>query len=153
MLYLVAQSLTLCNSMDCSPPGSSAHDSSPGRKTGVGGHALLQGLFPTQESKPGLPLCRWILYHLNHQGSPVQFSSVQFSRSVMSDSLRPHGLQLARLLCPWGFSKQEYWRGLLCPPPGDLPNPGIKARSPALQVGSLPLSHQGSPRSCFPRRN
>ena len=59
------------------------------------------------------------------------------SRSVVSDSLRPHGLQLARLLCPWGFSRQEYWSGLPCPPPGDLPNPGIEPRSPALQVDSL----------------
>ena len=31
-----------------------------------------------------------------------------------------------------GFSRQEYWSGLLCPPPGDLPNPGIKTGSPAL---------------------
>ena len=44
-----------------------------------------------------------------------------------------------------GFSRQEYWSGLPCPPPGDLPTPGIKPRSPALQVDSLPLSHQGSP--------
>ena len=46
------------------------------------------------------------------------------SRSVMSDSSRPHGLQPARLLCPWGFSRQEYWSDLPCPPPGDLHNPG-----------------------------
>ena len=42
------------------------------------------------------------------------------------------------------FSRQEYWTELLCPPPGDLPNPGIKpasSMSPALQVDSLPLSH------------
>ena len=37
-----------------------------------------------------------------------------------------------------GFSRQEYWSGLLCPPPGDLPNPGIKPRSSALQADSLP---------------
>ena len=43
-----------------------------------------------------------------------------------------------RLLCPWGFSRQEYWSGLPCPPPGDLPNPGIEPRSPTLQVDSLP---------------
>ena len=43
------------------------------------------------------------------------------------------------------FSRQEYWSGLPCPPPGDLSNPGIKLTSPTLQVGSLPLSHQGSP--------
>ena len=35
------------------------------------------------------------------------------------------------------FSRQEYWRGLPCLPPGDLPNPGIKPSSPALQAGSL----------------
>ena len=39
------------------------------------------------------------------------------SRSVVSDSLKPHGLKPARLLCPWGFSRQEYWSGLPCPPP------------------------------------
>ena len=38
-----------------------------------------------------------------------------FSCSVMSDSLRPHGLQPARILCPWGFSRQEYWCRLPCP--------------------------------------
>ena len=59
------------------------------------------------------------------------------SHSVMPNSLWPGGLQTAWLLCPWGFSKQEYWSGLLCPPPGELPNPGIKRRSPALQADSL----------------
>ena len=37
-----------------------------------------------------------------------------------------------------GFPKQEYWSGLPFPSPGDLPNPEIKARSPALQADSLP---------------
>ena len=60
------------------------------------------------------------------------------SHSVMSDSLLPHGLQPARLPCPWGFSRQEYCSGLPCPPPGDLANPGIKPRSPTLQVDSIP---------------
>ena len=46
-----------------------------------------------------------------------------------------------------GFSRQEYWSRLSCPPPGFLPNPGIKPLSPALQTDSLPLSHWGSPRS------
>ena len=44
-----------------------------------------------------------------------------------------------------GFSRQEHWSGLPCPPPGDLPHPGIEPRSPSLQAGSLPMSHQGSP--------
>ena len=43
---------------------------SPGKNTGVGCHALLQGIFSTQGSNPSLPHCRQILYHLSHQGSP-----------------------------------------------------------------------------------
>ena len=48
------------------------------------------------------------------------------------------------------ISRQEYWSGLPCPPPGDLPNPAIEPVSPvssALQVDSLLLSHQGSPKA------
>ena len=43
---------------------------SPGQNTRVGSFSLLQGIFPTQGSNPGLPHCRWILYQLSHQGSP-----------------------------------------------------------------------------------
>ena len=46
--------------------------------------------------------------------------------SVVSDSLRPHGSQPARLLRPWDSPRQEYWSGLPCPPPGDLPHPGTQ---------------------------
>ena len=71
VLYLVTQLCpTLCDPTDWCPPGSSVHGDSPGKNTGVGCHAFLQGIFPTQGSKPGLPHCSWILYHLNHQGSP-----------------------------------------------------------------------------------
>ena len=44
-----------------------------------------------------------------------------------------------------GFSRQENWTGLPCPPPGDLPDLGIESASPALQTDSLLLSHWGSP--------
>ena len=44
-----------------------------------------------------------------------------------------------------GFSRQEYWSRLPFPSPGDLPNPGIKPRSPALQVDSLPSEPSGKP--------
>ena len=46
-----------------------------------------------------------------------------------------------------GFSRQEYWSGLQCLPPGDLPDPGTESVTPAVLVlwtDSLPLSHQGS---------
>ena len=46
---------TLCNSMDYNPPGSSVHGDSPGKNTGVGSHALLQGIFPTPGIKPRSP--------------------------------------------------------------------------------------------------
>ena len=59
------------------------------------------------------------------------------------------------LVTPWtvagraprsmGFSRQEYWSGLPFPSPGDLSDPGIEPRSPALQADSLPLSYQGGP--------
>ena len=60
---------TLCDPMDCSPPGSSVHGDSPGKNTGVGCHALLQGIFLTQGLNPGLLHCRQILYCLSHQVS------------------------------------------------------------------------------------
>ena len=44
-----------------------------------------------------------------------------------------------------GFSRQEYWTGLPFPSPGDLPDPGIEARSPALQADTLPSEPPGKP--------
>ena len=64
----VAQSCsTLCDPMDSivSPWNS------PGQNTGVGSLSLLQVIFPTQGSNPGLPPCRQILYQLSHKGSPL----------------------------------------------------------------------------------
>ena len=69
------------------------------------------------------------------------------SVSVMSDSLWPHGLQPARLFCPWGFSRQEYWSGLPRHPPGDLSNPGMEPMSPTLQADSLPSEPPGKPKN------
>ena len=66
------------------------------------------------------------------------------SRSLVSDFLQPHGLgcQAPRSM---GFSRQEYWSGLPCPPPEDLPNPGIKLRSPASQADSFLSEPPGKP--------
>ena len=69
-LCLGAQSCpTLCDPVDYSPPGSSVHGDSPAKNTGLGCHALLQGIFPTQGLNPDLLQCRQILYWLSHQGS------------------------------------------------------------------------------------
>ena len=82
VLRLVTQCLTLCNPVDCSLPGSSVHGDSPGKNTGVGCHAFLQGTFPTQGSDPGLPHCRQILYCLSLLGSPriLEWVAYPFSR-------------------------------------------------------------------------
>ena len=71
--------LTPCNSMDCSPPVSSDHGIFQNpmefcQNNGVGSCSLLQCIFPTQGSNPGLPLCRQILYHLSHQEAQEYWS-------------------------------------------------------------------------------
>ena len=58
------------------------------------------------------------------------------------NSVQPHGLKPARLLFH-GFPRQDYWSGLPFPSPRVLPDAGIKPMAPALQAGSLPLSHLG----------
>jgi len=80
---LVTQScLTLCDPMDCSLLGSSVCGDSPDQNIGEGSCSFLQGIFPTQGLKPGLPHCRQILYHLGHQGSPriLEWVAYPFSR-------------------------------------------------------------------------
>ena len=53
------------------PHGLYSQWNSPGQNTGVGSLSLLQGIFPTQGSNPGLSRYRWILYQLSHKGSPL----------------------------------------------------------------------------------
>ena len=58
--------------------------------------------------------------------------SEDVSCSVVSDSLQPHGLLALQAPLSTEFSKHEYWSGLPFPSPQNLPNPGIKPRSPVL---------------------
>ena len=67
--WITQSCLTLCNPMDCSPPGSIVHRDSPGKNTGVGLPCPPPGDLPNQGSNPGLPDCRWILYCLSQQRS------------------------------------------------------------------------------------
>ena len=62
--------------MDCSASGSPVHGDSPRKNTGVVCHALLQGIFPTQGSNPGLPHWRQILYH------PSQLDCLYFASEL-----------------------------------------------------------------------
>ena len=71
----------------------------------------------------------------------IQYIGVSESLSVVSDFLWPHGLQPTRLLCPWNSSSQN--PGVSCPPPGDVPDPGIEPRFPVLQADSLPAELPG----------
>ena len=87
LLCLVAQSCpTLCNPMDCSPLGFSVHGDSPGKNTGVGCHALLQGIFKTQELNPGLH-CRRILYQLSYLGSPFNMYIIPQFESLLKKTI------------------------------------------------------------------
>ena len=75
MKVKVTQScLTLCDPMDYTVNGIY----SPGQNTGVSSLSLLQGIFPTQGPNPGIPHCIWILYQLNHKGSPRTLEQVAY---------------------------------------------------------------------------
>ena len=67
------------------------------------------------------------------------------SCSIISDTATPWTVACQAPLS-MGFSMQEYWSRLPCPPPWNLPNPGIEPRSPALQVDSLPSEPAGKPK-------
>ena len=93
------------------------------------------------------------LFH-NFQNLHFYSTFLSVSCSVVSDSATP---QTVAHQAPqsMGFSRQEYWSGLPCPSPRDLPDPGIEPKSPAWQADSLPFELQGSPEGmavqvCFP---
>ena len=96
---------------------------------------FIPGILPSEDYFFSWRRKKCLLTQLHYVLSPL----------VMSNSLQPHGQQPTRLHCPWRFSRQEYWSGLPCPPPGALPNPGIQPMSAVLQADYLLLSHVGSP--------
>ena len=123
---------------------------SPGQNSGVGSLSLLQVLFPTQGSDPGLPHCRQILYQLSHKGSLRILEWVKWSemKSLSHVRLFATPRTVAYQAPPsMGFSRQEYWSGLPFPSPGDLPNPRIETGSPALQTDTLPSEPPGKPQA------
>ena len=83
---------------------------SPGQNTGVGSISLLQGIFQTQGSNPGLLHCRWILYQLNHKGSQLIQNKNHWVRcsnytgsgalsDLLSDSFQVAGAPQVVLVC------------------------------------------------------
>ena len=123
-IFVVSRScLTLCDPIDCSPPGSSVHGDSPGKNTGVGCHALLQGIFPTQGSNPGIeprsPTLQADSLLSEPLGKPkntgVGSPSYPFSR----------GSFLPRNLTVVSFSAGERWsQAHLCPMMTSMCGPG-----------------------------
>ena len=92
------------------PTGSSVCGDSPGKNTGVGCHALLQGILPTQGSNPGLLQCRQILYRLSQQGSPriLEWVACPFSRGT-SQPRRQAGVSfiVGRFFTSWATRNKK----------------------------------------------
>ena len=127
----------------------SAHADSPGKNTGVDCHALLQGIFPSQGSNPGLLHCRQFLYCLSHQGSPriLEWVAYPFSRRSSQPRDQTQVSCIAgRFFSSWATREtQEYWNEYPIPSPADCPYPEIKPGSPALQADSLSTELSGKP--------
>ena len=75
--------------------------------------------------------------------SEEELKSIKRSRSVVSDSFAIPLTIAYQASLSMGFSRQEYWNGVPFPSSGDLPDPGIEPRSPALQADALPSEPPG----------
>ena len=106
----------------------------------MGSLSLLQRIFPTQGSNPGLLHCRQVLYQLSHREAQEYWSGLPIPSPadlpdlgiqvalVVSDSVWP--VDCARQApLSMGFSRQESWSGLPFPPPGGPLHPGIEPGS------------------------
>ena len=74
---------------------------------GVSSHSLLQGIFPTQRSNPGLLHCRWILSFLSHQRGPVCMHTLFFNAETLPESLQPHTVDSPTSCSPRGSASLE----------------------------------------------
>ena len=140
-----------CSVMSSSlwPHGLYSPWNSPGQNTGMGSLSLLQGIFPTQGSNPGLPHGRQILYQLSYEGSPCKHWKWKSSCSVESDSLLPYGLEPAKLLHPWDFPSKDTGVGCHFLLQGNFPTQGLNPGLPDCRQTLYHLSHQGSPKSAI----
>ena len=132
---------------------------SPGQHIGVGSLSLLQWIFPTQGSNQGLLHCRWILYQLSYQGSPVRTCIVNawpgflsmHTCSVVLDSLHHHWTVAFRFLCPGDFSGKNVEVGCHFLLQGIFMIRGSNLRLLHLLLGrwvfTTESSHRGSPSS------
>ena len=144
--------LTLCNAMDHSSPGSSVHGIFQARTLGwIAMPSSRESSQPRDWTQVSYVSCigRQVLYHTANWEA-INNICVVHSPSVVSDSLWPHGLLCdPRLLCPWEFSRKEYWSGLPCPLPrgSSLAKDWIQICNPALQSDSLLSEPPGKPKN------
>ena len=128
MKVKVAQSCpTLCNPMD-----NTAYGILKARLLEWETFPFVRGSSQPREWTQVSPHCRGILYQLSHKVKVKSLGRVQL---FVTHQAPPS----------MGFSRQEYWSGLPFPSPGDLPDPGIKPRSPALQADALTSAPPGKP--------
>ena len=115
--------------MDCSLPGSSVHRDFLGKNTGVGSCSFLQGFFPTQGLNTGLQHCRWIIYHLSHQGSPCSsLGSFNIYLGFSGGSAIKYLLAMQKVgFDPW--VRKIPWRRKWQPTPAFLPGESHGQRS------------------------
>ena len=135
-MYVKVKVAQLCPTL-CNPMDYTVHGILQARILEWGSFSLLQGIFPTQVSRIGGGF----------------FTSLNKWKWVKSLS------RVWLFVIPWtvvyqvslsmGFSRQEYWSGVPFPSPGDLPDPGIEPRSPALQAEALPTEPPGKPKECI----
>ena len=132
--------------MDCSPPGSSVCGILQARPLGW---VVMPWDLPNPEIEPMSlmsPALAGSFFTTSTTWEALVLTCSVLTRSVVSYSLQPHGLQGARLLCPWHSpGKNTEVAYYACPTPGDLPNPGIEPRSPTLQADSLPSEPSEKP--------
>ena len=111
-MCLVAQLCpTLCDYMDCSPPGSSVHADSPGKNTGVGCYVLFQGIFPTQRSNPvshitGVFFTVWG----TREAQILKWAAYAFSTDLSSSGIEPGSPALQVNSLPAKESAYQYRR-------------------------------------------
>ena len=100
------------------PHGLYSSWNSPGQNTEVGSRSLLQRIFPIQGSNPGLPHCRWILYQLNHQGSPrMGWNTGMGSLSLLQEIFPIQESNRGLLHCKRILYQLSYQANPLPPPP------------------------------------
>ena len=110
---------------------------SPGKNTRVGCHALLQGIFQSQGSNPGLPHCRQILYHLSHQRNPrmLKWIAYPFSRGSSWPGNRTRVSRIAGgFFTSWATREAHHFGILQLKEPSGFKNQKKKKRNHILKV-------------------